>query len=183
MASVYYPAIIEGDGADGWYSVFFPDLDGCASGGPTLQAAARNAEEALELHLAGMIEDKAALPDPTPFDAIEIDADTVVAARILVRADLPGKLARVNVTFDEALLGTIDRAAEAQGLTRSGFLAHGARKLIAEWRNADARVKDSDTDKTPQARGVTKVRRDAGTGASGDSKAKQRRIKLPMKRA
>lgn len=183
MASVYYPAIIEGDGADGWYSVFFPDLDGCTSGGQTLQEAARNAEEALELHLAGMIEDKAVLPNPTPFDALEIDADVVVAARVLVRADLPGKLARVNVTFDAGLLGTIDRAAEAQGLTRSGFLAHGARKLIAEWRSADAKVKDSDNYQTPQTRGVDKAGRDPGTGGFREAKARQRRIKLPMKRA
>jgi predicted RNase H-like HicB family nuclease len=35
----HYPAIIEGDAETG-YSVFFPDIPGCTSGGDTLQEAA-----------------------------------------------------------------------------------------------------------------------------------------------
>ena len=47
----HYPAIVEGDAETG-YSVFFPDLPGCTSGGDTLQEAALNAEEALAGHIA-----------------------------------------------------------------------------------------------------------------------------------
>ena len=46
MPICHYPAIIEGD-EDTGYSVFFPDVPGCTSGGDTLQEAALNAEEAL----------------------------------------------------------------------------------------------------------------------------------------
>jgi predicted RNase H-like HicB family nuclease len=56
MGTVYFVAVIEAGQAPG-YSVFFPDLAGCASAGDTVDEAARNAEEALALHLAGMVED------------------------------------------------------------------------------------------------------------------------------
>jgi predicted RNase H-like HicB family nuclease len=51
----HYPAIIEGDAETG-YSVFFPDIPGCTSGGDTLREAALNAEEALAGHVALMAE-------------------------------------------------------------------------------------------------------------------------------
>ena len=41
-----FPAIIEGDAATG-YSVFFPDLPGCTSGGETIEQAAGDAGDAL----------------------------------------------------------------------------------------------------------------------------------------
>ncbi len=49
MTTVYCPAIIE-RGTHG-HSVFFPDLPGCASGGDTIDEAARNTVEALRGHL------------------------------------------------------------------------------------------------------------------------------------
>jgi predicted RNase H-like HicB family nuclease len=43
-----YPAVFE-QTEDGAYSVFFPDIDGCISGGDNLQEAATMAKEALSL--------------------------------------------------------------------------------------------------------------------------------------
>ena len=43
----------------------------------------------------------------------------------------PGRTVRVNVTVERGLLSQIDEAAEARGLTRSGFLAQAAREKIA----------------------------------------------------
>jgi predicted RNase H-like HicB family nuclease len=88
----YYPAIVE-RGAEG-YGVFFPDLPGCVSAGGTLQEAARNAEEALQLHVEGTIEDGDPLPAPSELDAIERDPEVDEAARILVRVDVPKARAR-----------------------------------------------------------------------------------------
>ena len=42
----------------------------------------------------------------------------------------PGRTVRVNVTVERGLLSQIDEAAEARGLTRSGFLAQAAREKI-----------------------------------------------------
>ena len=124
----YYPAIIE-RGSHG-YGVFFPDLPGCTSAGDTMEDAALSAEEALALHIRGMMEDGEALPDPTPLDRIERDPEVDEAARVLVRAELPGRTARFNATMDEVLLARVDRAAQAAGMSRSGFLADAARRVL-----------------------------------------------------
>lgn len=125
MATVFYPAIVERAGAG--YSVFFPDLPGCTSAGATVQEAARNAEEALDGHLIVSAEHGDAIADPSELDAIERDPEVDEVARILVRAEKPGRSVRINVTLDEGLLAAIDRIAK----NRSGFLADAARSALA----------------------------------------------------
>jgi predicted RNase H-like HicB family nuclease len=129
MANVYFTAIIEGDKEAG-YSVFFPDLPGCTSAGETVEDAARNAEEALSLHLAGMIEDGTSIPAPTSPEDIKRDPDSEEIGRMLVRSELPGKSLRVNISMDEGLLRAIDKAASARDTTRSGLLAEAARRFL-----------------------------------------------------
>jgi predicted RNase H-like HicB family nuclease len=89
MAVLHYPAIVEGDRASG-YSVFFPDLPGCTSGGDTIQEAATNAEEALAGHVALMIEDGEAVPEPGSLDELPSPAapGVVEVARLLVRLSM-----------------------------------------------------------------------------------------------
>jgi len=85
MALVFYPAIIERS-ADG-FGVFFPDLPGCVSAGDTVQEAARNAAEALDMHLMGMAEDGEEAPAPSELDAIQHDPEVDEAARVLVSVE------------------------------------------------------------------------------------------------
>lgn len=125
MPTVYYPAIIE-RAAEG-YGVFFPDLPGCASGGDTIQEAARNAEEALDGHLSVSAEHGDPVADPSELDVMEIDPDIEEVARILVRAERPGRAVRLNISLDEGLVARIDRVAK----NRSGFLADAARAALA----------------------------------------------------
>jgi predicted RNase H-like HicB family nuclease len=89
MAIRHYPAIVEGDAKTG-YSVFFPDLPGCTSGGETLQRAALNAEEALAGHVDLILQAGDALPEPSVLDALPrpVEPDVVEAARLLVRVRL-----------------------------------------------------------------------------------------------
>jgi predicted RNase H-like HicB family nuclease len=129
MATTYFPAIIEGGNEPG-VGVFFPDFPGCVSAGDTVQEAAVAAEKALALHLRGMIEDGERLPEPTPLDQIEQDPEVKELARVLVRAELPGKSVRFNATMDESLLAKIDAAASTSGMSRSGFLAEAARRVL-----------------------------------------------------
>lgn len=125
MAIAIYPAIVEraGDG----FSIFFPDLPGCTSAGPTMQQAALNAEEALAGHLLVSAHHGDEVADPTPLDRLGSDPDIEEAARILVRAERPGKSVRLNITLDEGLVAAIDRVAR----NRSGFLADAARHELA----------------------------------------------------
>lgn len=125
MATIHYPAIIE-RAANG-FSVFFPDLPGCASAGANVQEAALGAEEALNGHLAVMAQFGDPIPDPSPLDGIERDPDVDEVARILVRGERPGRSVRVQVSIDEGLLARIDRIAG----NRSGFLADAARAKLA----------------------------------------------------
>ena len=132
MASVYYPAIVER--AKRGYSVFFPDLPGCTSAGATLDAAARNAEEALAGHLIVSAEHGDPIPEPSPLEEIARDPEVDEAARLLVRAERPGKAKRINIMLDEGLIEAIDRIAS----NRSGVLANAARMALGA-RSRDGR--------------------------------------------
>jgi len=125
MATVIYPAVVERAGKG--YSVFFPDLPGCVSAGRTVQDAVLAAEEALAGHLLASAEHGDPVADPSDLDAIERDLEVEEVARVLVRAERPGKAVRVNVTLDDGLLAAIDRVAK----NRSGFLADAARAALA----------------------------------------------------
>ncbi len=47
-----------------------------------------------------------------------------------VPVELPDEAVRVNISLDKLLLKRIDAAAERRGMSRSGFLAEGARQLL-----------------------------------------------------
>jgi predicted RNase H-like HicB family nuclease len=88
----HYPAIVEGD-AEAGYSVFFPDLPGCTSGGDTLQEAALNAEEGLAAHIALMLSAGEPVPPPSSLDDLPrpIEPDVIEVSRLLVRIDVREK--------------------------------------------------------------------------------------------
>jgi len=125
MATVMYPAIIERAGEG--FSVFFPDLPGCTSYGATVTEAALNAEEALDGHLLVSVQHGDEVADPSALEDIERDPEVDEVARLLVRADKPGKAVRLNITMDEGLVAAIDRVAK----NRSGFLSEAARVALA----------------------------------------------------
>jgi predicted RNase H-like HicB family nuclease len=130
----YFPAIVE-KASDG-FGVFFPDLAGCTSAGATVQEAALNAEEALRAHIDLSVEHGEAILEPSPLDRIAADPDVAEAARILVRAEPPGRAVRVNITIQEDLLAAVDRYAARTGYSRSGLLAQAVRERMRRDREA-----------------------------------------------
>jgi len=86
--SITYRVIVEAGPAN--YSAFVPDIPGCVSTGTTENETLSNLQEALELHLTGMIEDGNVIPLPTaqnaPLDAgesahqISVNITTTVTA-------------------------------------------------------------------------------------------------------
>jgi predicted RNase H-like HicB family nuclease len=125
-----YIGLIHKD-ADSDYGVSFPDFPGCISAGATLDEARAGAEEALALHIEGMIEDGDPIPEPTSLEDIMADPENRDGVAILVRAvALDQRSIRVNVTFPEDVLRQIDSYAQRAGFTRSGFLAVAARHEI-----------------------------------------------------
>jgi predicted RNase H-like HicB family nuclease len=114
------------------YGVSFPDLPGVITAGSTLDEARAMAMEALALHLEGMAEDGEAVPEPSSLEDIMADKRNRDGVAVLVEAPRTNaRSVRVNVTLPEDVLAEIDRYAEAQGFTRSGFLAAAAKKAIA----------------------------------------------------
>lgn len=115
------------------YGVSFPDLPGCVTAGKTLDEARSFAAEALALHLEGLVEDGIAIPEPSSAEAIMANRKNRDAVAFLVD---PPKIAtraiRINITLPADVLDDIDRSAEEQGLSRSGFLARAAKRELAE---------------------------------------------------
>jgi predicted RNase H-like HicB family nuclease len=125
-----YIALIHKD-ADSEFGVSFPDLPGCVSVGATMQEARANAEEALALHVEGMIEDGEPVPPPSTLDQVMADpANRDGAVIVMPLKTAAPRTVRVNITLPENTLRDIDAYAEAHGFTRSGLLAQAAKRLM-----------------------------------------------------
>lgn len=113
---------------DSDYGVSFPDFPGCVSAGASLEEARIMAQEALSLHVAGLIEDGEAVPAPSSLDAIMGDPEAAGSIAVLALAPERATVTsvRVNITVPEDALAEIDRFAEKEGFTRSAFLVKAA---------------------------------------------------------
>lgn len=122
-----YIALLRKD-TDSDYSVDFPDFPGCVTAGATMEDARKMAEEALALHVSGLLEDRATLPLPTPLEEVMADPDNSDAAAFLVSVSAPkDRAVRVNITIRESLLNRIDAVTD----NRSAFLAEAAADALA----------------------------------------------------
>ena len=129
-----YVALV--DGRPGAFGIVVPDLPGCTSGGKTVDAALRNAVEAVTLWVGDARADGEKIPKPRSAEKLRIDAEVASAlAHGGVLAYVPlvldaGRPVKANLSLDAGLLDAIDAAAERRGLTRSAFLASAAREKI-----------------------------------------------------
>lgn len=131
METKYYAAIMY-RGEEG-FGVAFPDFPGCISYGHTIQKAAIQAEFALSGHIGLMVREGDALPEPTPLDRLDeviIDPEDEEAGRFLVKIEIPGRWLRVNLSMAETLVAQVDHAAKGLGMSRSGYLAEAARRML-----------------------------------------------------
>lgn len=125
-----YIALIHKD-PDSDYGVSFPDLPGVITAGSTLDETRDMAAEALALHLEGMAQDGEAVPEPSSLEDVMATAENRDGVAVLIAApDAEVKSVRVNITLPADILSEIDRYAEREGFTRSGFLAQAARKAM-----------------------------------------------------
>jgi predicted RNase H-like HicB family nuclease len=116
--------------------ISFPDFPGAVSGGRSVEEAIERGRATLAYHIAGLAEDGASLPIPRSLDELRSDPDVQEATRkegaviVQVPIELPGKQVRVNISIDDGLLASIDRAATQAGKTRSGFIAEAAQARL-----------------------------------------------------
>ena len=127
-----YIAIIHKE-SDSDFGVSFPDFPGCVTVGRTLDDARTMAQDALVLHIEGLLEDGGALPVPSSLETVMADCGNREGVAILVSAPRRApRSVRVNVTIAADELAEIDAYAARHGLTRSGFLAAAARRKLDE---------------------------------------------------
>jgi predicted RNase H-like HicB family nuclease len=119
-----YPIVIHHD-KDSDYGVTVPDLPGCFTAGPTIDEALAMAQEAIELHLEGLIDEGQPIPKPGTVEQHRHKADYRGGTWALVNVNLSSlrlKAVRINITLPERVLDAVDRFAKAGGKTRSGLL-------------------------------------------------------------
>lgn len=117
------------------YGVNVPDIRGCHSWGDTIEAALKNAKEAIYSHVETLVE----LGEPVEITLSTIEtwsqspefAGALWALVSIELNKLDSKPERINISLPRFVLSKIDRFAEARHETRSGVLARAALQLIA----------------------------------------------------
>jgi len=130
MAAINYVALIHKDkGSE--FGVSFPDFPGCISSGATLDEARAMAREALAVHIEAMEESGLNIPDPSALDAIMHERENRDAVAVLIEAPaVKAKAERVTITMAKDLLESAKESADKLGMTFSGFLAEGVRRMV-----------------------------------------------------
>jgi predicted RNase H-like HicB family nuclease len=133
MSTLIFPIAIEPGDNEHAFGVVVPDLPGCHSAGDTMTEAYANAKEAIETHLAVLVDEGMDIPALQPLSDHRMQPEYVNWLWGFVEvADIPAlkKTVRLNISLPEGLLHEIDLAAKSQHLTRSGFLAQAALKAM-----------------------------------------------------
>jgi predicted RNase H-like HicB family nuclease len=76
------------------YGVDFPDFPGCVTAGTTFEEACLMANEALQFHIEGMVEDGALIPAPSSLDVIMSDPHNTNAT--VIQVSLPHNFQQVT---------------------------------------------------------------------------------------
>jgi len=137
----YYIAAFVPEAA-GNFSVYFPDIPGCVTGGYNLAECVEYGEDIFREMILELVENKKAVPVPSGLDKVRemvkdirseaglpYPEDTIYQLFALPQTDdVP---VRVTISLPKKLLEQLDSKAKAEGFTRSGFLARAAQQLCA----------------------------------------------------
>ena len=128
MSTLYFPALVTGDQASG-YRATLPDLRDLSVQSPDLAALHAEARRLTLARLHALADAGESWPAPTPLEAITPPAG---AWAMLVDVPVEDPPIRVNISLGERLVQRLDSAAEARGMTRSGFIAQAVRMSLGE---------------------------------------------------
>jgi predicted RNase H-like HicB family nuclease len=132
MATRHYIAVADLAPGERMWSIVFPGFPGVTSAAPEFADVPQQARDALATAVEDMIGEGEDLPlSVEEGRCTEADPAEFHHPRyVIVPVEVPDVSARINVSLDRGLLKRIDDAALRHGMTRSGFLAEGARKLL-----------------------------------------------------
>ena len=132
MATRHYIAVADLAPGERMWSIVFPDFPGVTSAASELADVPRQARDALATAIEDMTAEKVDLP-PSIEEGLHAEPDRLGLHDphyFIVPVEVTNDPTRINVRIDRSLLKRIDDAASRRGMTRSGFLAEGARKLL-----------------------------------------------------
>jgi predicted RNase H-like HicB family nuclease len=120
------------------FGVSFPDFPGCITAGSSIDEAKDMANEALSLHVKGLLEDGEDIPSPSKLEDIMENPEYSDSVAILVVSVSEAKTrsVRVNITVPEDMLRKIDIIAKQRGMSRSSFLVNAAQNAISSGQDA-----------------------------------------------
>lgn len=132
-----FPVAIELGDDTHTYGVVVPDIPGCFSAGESYDEALRNAKEAIEFHLEGLVEDNAEIPAASHLQKYVKQEQYAGFVWAVVDIDINqylGKAEKINVTLPSSLINRIDRyvSQHPEYKSRSGFLASTALEKLLE---------------------------------------------------
>jgi predicted transcriptional regulator/predicted RNase H-like HicB family nuclease len=139
MAIIVYPALVTGDQTQG-YRAELVDFQAAPVAGENLAALLPRARALLQTLLQDLVQAGAELPVPTPVEALSERLQSQSAALLLVDAQMEETPVRVNISIGEGLLKRLDTAAEAQNMTRSGYIAAAVRHKLGAGDGSGASV-------------------------------------------
>ncbi|NDY58706.1 ribbon-helix-helix protein, CopG family [Desulfovibrio sulfodismutans] len=126
-----YPALFERN-EKGGFVVSFPDLPGCFTEGDTEVEAMTMAVDAMDGYLGLLRSNGEDVPVPSPLSGVAVPPGGFLALVPVPGNDPEPIPVRISVSINQKLLTDIDRRAKREGMTRSGFLAAGARQLLRQ---------------------------------------------------
>ena len=128
MSVVVFIAMVTGGRGEA-YRAAFPDLPDLKAEGRDLPELLMNARQALTERLESFEKDGEAWPTATPLEDITPEPG---ASAIPVDVLVDDPPVRINISIGERLVQRLDAAANARGMTRSGFIAHSVRISLGE---------------------------------------------------
>ena len=127
MTVVVYPALVAI--TSGLIAATFPDLATVRVEATTQAELLRLSRERLSDELQRLERDEAPWPDPTPLERLSPAPGESI---LLIDVSVDDTPIRLTISLGERLVKRIDQDAESRSMTRSGYLALGARRLLGE---------------------------------------------------
>jgi hypothetical protein len=128
MSTLVFTALVTGDQTSG-YRATTPDLPGLAAQAQDLAALHAEVRRLMLERLQAHADAGEGWPTPTPVEAIAVSPG---AWAMLVDVPVEDAPIRVNISLSEQLVQRLDAAAEARGMTRSGFITQAVRMSLGE---------------------------------------------------
>jgi predicted RNase H-like HicB family nuclease len=135
MALRTYVAVIQQEPGEANWSILVPDFPEIASVAERPEDWGPQALDAILTALDARRVDEEPVPEATPLSEVARDWPTPwPGLPLLVAVDVepPTEAVRLNISLEKGLVQRIDAAAESRGMSRSGFLAEGARRLLRD---------------------------------------------------